>query len=391
MPAAVIGGLLLGVLEAFSSALLTSGLKDGIAFLVLSVVLLLRTVNLRDLRLGSLLRRARMSLGSLVTSHRKDWLGLAGLALFLGTLPLWLNSPYALSTLILIGIYSIVTIGLCLLMGYAGRFSLGQAAFFGLGAYGSAILTVRFAWSPWLALAAAAPITAVIALLFGLPSFGCAAITSPWARWPLGSSSRSRNEWKVYTGGPTGLPGIPRLTLSGVPLKGDVVYYYLVWACALAALALGLNIVNSRFGRALRAIRASEPAAQSLGIAVGRYKLLTFVVSAVYASVAGSLYVHYMNFVSPRAFDFSVVGASGGDGRHRRPRQRMGRAVRCSGGGARNRDPARGAATYHPERIRRAHHHRVRAGAGCHHDFHAAGIDPRRHGDISQACSKLMA
>ncbi len=88
---------------------------------------------------------------------RRNLLGLAALGLFLGTLPLWLRSSYALSTLTFIGIDTIVTLGLCLLMGYAGQISLGQAAFFALGAYGSAILTTRLGWSPWLA-----------ALLFGL-------------------------------------------------------------------------------------------------------------------------------------------------------------------------------------------------------------------------------
>jgi branched-chain amino acid transport system permease protein len=248
-----------------------------------------------------------MSLGSLLVSRRKDWWGLVALAVFLATLPLWLNSPYALSTLILIGIYSIVTIGLCLLMGYAGQISLGQAAFFGLGAYGSGILTVKLAWSPWLALPAAAALTACVALLFGLPIFRLRGHYLAMGTLAFGFIIEIvMNEWKAYTGGPTGLPGIPRLTIGGLPLKSDLVYYYLVWACAVVALLLGLNIVNSRFGRALRAIRASEPAAQSLGVDVARYKLLTFVVSSVYASIAGSLYAHYMIFISPGAFDFSV-------------------------------------------------------------------------------------
>jgi len=240
-------------------------------------------------------------------SRRRDWLGLAGLVLVLGTLPLWLSSPYALSTLVLIGIYSIVTIGLCLLMGYAGQISLGQAAFFGLGAYASAILTVRLHWSPWLALPAAALLTGLIALLFGLPMFRLRGHYLAMGTLAFGFIVELvLNEWKAYTGGPSGLPGIPRLTIAGTPLRTDMVYYYLVWGFAILALVLGLNIVNSRFGRALRAIRASETAAQSLGIDVARYKLLTFVVSAVYASVAGSLYAHYMIFVSPTAFDFST-------------------------------------------------------------------------------------
>lgn len=240
-------------------------------------------------------------------SRRRDWLGLALLALALGTLPLWLRSPYALSTLVLIGIYSIVTIGLCLLMGYAGQISLGQAAFFGVGAYASAVLTARMHWSPWTALPVAALLTGAIALLFGLPIFRLRGHYLAMGTLALGFVVELvLSEWKTVTGGPSGLPGIPRLTIGGAPLRTDLAYYYLVWACALVALALGLNIVNSRYGRALRAIRGSELAAQSLGIDVARHKLLTFVVSALYAGVAGSLYAHYMIFVSPTAFDFAT-------------------------------------------------------------------------------------
>ncbi len=240
-------------------------------------------------------------------SQRRNLTGLLILALFLATLPLWLNSPYALSNMILIGIYTIVTLGLCLLMGYAGQISLGQAAFFGLGAYGSAVLTVRLGWSPWLALVAAALGTGVIAYLIGIPIFRLRGHYLAMGTLAFGVIVYIvLNEWKAVTGGPTGLPGIPRLMLGSIVLKGDLAYYYLVWLFALAALVIALNIVNSRFGRALRAIRDSEMAAESLGIQAMRYKLRVMVTSALYASVAGSLYAHYMIFVSPTRFDFST-------------------------------------------------------------------------------------
>lgn len=244
--------------------------------------------------------------GRAVGQHR-NLTGILLLALFMGTLPLWISTPYVLSTLVLMGIYSIVTIGLCLLVGYAGQISLGQAAFFGLGAYGSAILSTRFGWSPWLALVASALITGAIAYLVGIPIFRLRGHYLAMGTLAFGVIVHIvMSEWKAYTGGPTGLPGIPRLMIGGFPLKSDLVYYYLVWAFVLAALAIALNIVNSRFGRALRAIRASEPAAESLGVPITQYKLQALVVSAIYASVAGSLYAHYMIFVSPSAFDFGV-------------------------------------------------------------------------------------
>ena len=239
--------------------------------------------------------------------QRRNLVGLGALTLFVATLPLWLNSPYALSTLILIGIYTIVTLGLSLLMGYAGQISLGQAAFFGLGAYGSAVLTVQAGWSPWLALIASALGTGLIAYLIGIPIFRLRGHYLAMGTLAFGVIVHIvLNEWKVVTGGPSGLPGIPRLTVGGLVLKGDLVYYYLVWLLVLVALVIALNIVNSRFGRALRAIRDSELAAESLGVEATRCKLQAMVTSALYASVAGSLYAHYMIFVSPSAFDFDT-------------------------------------------------------------------------------------
>ena len=209
-----------------------------------------------------------------------------------------------MDTMVRIGILTIVVVGLNLLMGYAGQISLGHGAFYGLGAYGSAILTTRLGWSPWLAVPAAAGITALAALLFGLPTFRLRGHYLAMGTLALGFIVELvLNEWKAYTGGPTGLPGIPRFTIAGEPLRTDRVYFYLVWACALVALLLGLNLVNSRWGRALRAIRASEQAAQSLGIDVARFKLLAFIVSAVYASVAGSLYGVRVLLVRPMYAD----------------------------------------------------------------------------------------
>ena len=242
-------------------------------------------------------------------SQRRNLIGLAVFAVGLGLVPLLFHTPYALSTMVFIGIYSIVTMGLCLLMGYAGQVSLGQAAFFGLGAYGSAILTTRFEWSPWIAMVVSAAGTGAVGYLIGMPIFRLRGHYLAMGTLALGIIvTIIADEWKVYTGGPTGLPGVPRLTLGGVPIKSDIAYYYLVWVFVFVALLVGLNIVHSRFGRALRAIRDSEPAAESLGIQVESYKLRTLAVSAVYASVAGSLYVHYMIYISPSAagLDLSI-------------------------------------------------------------------------------------
>jgi branched-chain amino acid transport system permease protein len=248
-----------------------------------------------------------MPLNRAAANRRANLVGLIALVLLLGTLPVWLHTPYALSTMTLIGIYSIVTVGLCLLMGYGGQVSLGQAAFFGLGAYGSGMLTVRLGWSGWVAIVVSALGTGLVAYLIGIPIFRLRGHYLAMGTLAFGVIVNIvANELKAYTGGPTGLPGIPRLSIGGWVIKSDLAHYYLVWGLALLAVLSALNIVHSRFGRALRAIRDGEAAAESLGVDIGHYKLQVMVTSAVYASVAGSLYAHYLTFVSPTAFDFSV-------------------------------------------------------------------------------------
>lgn len=222
-------------------------------------------------------------------------------------LPLLFPSPYALSNLTLIGIYTLVTLGLCLLTGYAGQASLGQAGFLALGAYGSAVLTARVGAPPVVAAIFAAGVTAGIAAVVGVPVLKLRGHYLAMGTLALGVVVNiGLREWKGVTGGPSGLAGITHLSVLGVTIDGDLSYFYAVWAVTAAAVVISLNVVDSRFGRSLRAIRASEAAAESVGVDVGRAKLLVFVLAAVYASLAGSLYAHYMTFISPLAFDLDM-------------------------------------------------------------------------------------
>ncbi len=237
----------------------------------------------------------------------RNAIALLAFTVLIAMLPLWVRSPYLLSTAIFIGISAIVTLGLCLLMGYAGQVSLGHAAFWGIGAYTSAILTVRLDLSPWLAMLAGILVTAGVAYLIAIPIFRLREHYLAMATLGLGIiASLAFGEFREITGGPSGLPGVPRLSVGTFVFAGDLEYYYLVWAVVLVLIGLSLNIVNSRVGRALRAVHGSETAAESVGVDAGRYKLQVLVLSAAYASLAGSLYVHYMQFVSPQAFDFGV-------------------------------------------------------------------------------------
>ena len=207
------------------------------------------------------------------------------------------------------GIWSLVTIGLSLLMGYAGQISLGQAAFYGIGAYVSAILTVHFGLNPWLCMVIGMAVAAVVAVMVGVPSLKLRGHYLAMATLAFGIIVYIIfNEEGEWTGGPDGMSGIPGLNLFGFEFDSVEKYYYLVWFFVFAAFIFTINIIQSRSGRALRAIHISEAAANAMGINVSRFRIIVFVYSGILASLAGSLYAHYMNFVNPTSFDlfFSI-------------------------------------------------------------------------------------
>ncbi len=211
--------------------------------------------------------------------------------------------------MIFAGIYCLITIGLSLLMGYAGQISLGHGAFYGIGAYISAILTTRFGWNPWSCMVIGAVITSIVAFVVGAPSLKLKGHYLAMATLAFGVIVFIIfNEEIEWTGGPDGMTGISGLTLFGFPLNTVERYYYFVWGIVLAVFIFTVNIIQSGSGRALRAIHSSEAAAMAMGVDVSRYKIMVFTYSAALASVAGSLYAHYLNFVNPSSFDifFSI-------------------------------------------------------------------------------------
>ncbi|MBI5166348.1 MAG: branched-chain amino acid ABC transporter permease [candidate division NC10 bacterium] len=233
------------------------------------------------------------------------YLPLTLFSLVVALVPLVVKSNYYLSVLIFIGIHAIMVMGLCLLMGYAGQVSLGHAAFYGLGAYISAILTTTYQVPPWAALALAALFTAVVAYLIGIPILRLTGNFLAMATLGFGIIVYMvLINWVELTGGPSGLSAIPPLSLAGLTFDKDYKFYYLVWTAVFAILSLSLNVVNSRVGRALRSIHGSEIAANTVGVNTARYKVKVFTMSAVYASLAGSLYAHYLTFVNPSPFGF---------------------------------------------------------------------------------------
>lgn len=205
------------------------------------------------------------------------------------------------------GLHVILAVGLNLLMGYAGQISLGHAAFFGIGAYASAILTTRWAWPGLLAMAAGLLLAGGIAWLFARPILRLRGHYLAMATLGFGIIIHVLMvQATPWTGGPDGLAGIPPLNLFGWVVSGDAQWYGVISAAMLLTLWLSLNLVDSRAGRALRAVRGSEFAAQMMGIDAARAKTQAFVVSALFAAFAGSLFAHQQAFVSPDSFNLTI-------------------------------------------------------------------------------------
>jgi branched-chain amino acid transport system permease protein len=235
----------------------------------------------------------------------KDIFGFAALAFFIIILPFFVESRYYYIVLNVIGLNTIVVIGLNLLIGFAGQISLGHAAFYGLGSYFSGSLTVNYGFSLWPAMLAGMLATGVIAFLIGYPSLKLKGHYLVMATLGFGIIVNIlMGELEQFTGGHDGLMGIPPLAIGGLTFDTDLKNFYLIWAFVFACMLAARNLLNSRVGRALRAIHGSETAAASLGVNTAGYKVKVFVLSAVFASIAGSLYAHYITFISPSTYDF---------------------------------------------------------------------------------------
>lgn len=241
--------------------------------------------------------------------HKARYIGIALFLIALAAMPFIVRNPYLIGLMVFIGLYSISVMGIVLLMGYAGQISLATSVFYGLGAYSTALLTTRAHFNGWLAMAIGCIISGTLAAtvarpILKLPGFVLGGITFALA---LIFDSLAMN-LVDFTGGATGITDIPRLSIGGIVIKSDLQYYVLVWIAAVLLLVLSLNLVNSGIGRALRSLHVhaggSEVAAQTLGINTTNLKAQVFALSAVYASIAGSLFAHYLTAVNPDATNF---------------------------------------------------------------------------------------
>lgn len=204
-------------------------------------------------------------------------------------------------------VFIIATMGLNLTVGYAGQKSLGHAAFFGIGAYTVAIL-MKAGLSFWIGLPAAALICFVVGLLLGFPALRVQTIYLAFATLGFNTAVwlvMRNEEW--LTGGTFGINNIARPEFFGISLEGNLAYYYFALATTLVLGFLQWGLLRSPWGKAFTALRDNPIRAESLGIDIRRYTLLSFAFGAVYAGIAGALFASLVQFIEPAPF---TVGSS---------------------------------------------------------------------------------
>lgn len=234
----------------------------------------------------------------------RAYAGLGVVVAILAVLPFVVPNSFYLDLAIRMAINAVIVLGLNLLIGFAGQISLGHAAFIGIGAYASAVLPTHFGWHPLAAVAAGAVTAALLAALVARPIFKLKGHYLAMATLGLGIivNITLRTE-AAFTGGPDGMP-VPPMSLMGFELANDKQWYWVVAFLLSVSVWASLNLIDSPFGRALRALHGSEVAAQVVGVDVVRYKVAIFVMSAVFASLMGSVTALYVGFVTPGIADF---------------------------------------------------------------------------------------
>lgn len=229
---------------------------------------------------------------------QKVWYGLLVLALLLAPL---LFSEYFISQLVFIWIYSVVGLGLMLLIGFTGQVSLGHAAFLAMGAYTEAYLQAR-GWPFLLSLSSAALVSGLTGVVVGLPALRVKGMYLAIATLSFGFIvEEAVTRADSITGGSSGI-SLGGLEIFGVPIDSEARFYYVTLLILVLSILGVMNLMRSPTGRAFVAIRDSEISAQSMGIHLARYKTIAFALSAALTGIAGALYAHKLRFLSPEQF-----------------------------------------------------------------------------------------
>lgn len=240
-----------------------------------------------------------------MSEQRKKLLAII-LVVIAALVPLVVSDDYIVRVLIMSGIFLILTLSLNLVTGYTGQFCLGWAAFYGIGAYTSALLVMKLGFSFWLSMPLAGLMSALFGILLGIPTMRLKDIYLAITTLGFGEIIRLiMLNWTDLTRGSMGLPGIPSPTIFSYEFSSNIPYYYLILALVLITIFSVRRIIDSRVGRALIAIREDDLAAKTMGIDITGYKILAFAVGAFFAGIAGAFYAHYTSFIDPHTFSFS--------------------------------------------------------------------------------------
>lgn len=219
-----------------------------------------------------------------------------------------MSGTYVIGVMCFVAVFGALGVGMGVLMEQAGIFSLAHPTWFGLGAYISGVLAVHGTTSPWLGSIIGAVCVAILSVLIGAPLLRLRGYYLACATFGLLLVVEiSLAQFGSITGGHEGLMGIPPLKMFGFTFETDLHYYYLSWSLCIACLWFLYNVMNSRVGRAVKAFNDSEIAASSMGVNVPVFKLKIFVLTAVMASLAGSLYTFYLRFTQPAIFGFPLL------------------------------------------------------------------------------------
>jgi ABC-type branched-subunit amino acid transport system ATPase component/ABC-type branched-subunit amino acid transport system permease subunit len=205
-----------------------------------------------------------------------------------------------------IGLYSIVSLGLVLLTGVGGLTSFGQAAFVGLGAYTTAYLSTAYGLSPWITLLGGLTLTFAISLFLGFISLRLSGHYLPLGTIAWGISLYYLFGNMEFLGGYTGISSLPAINLFGLVFDSGRKFHYLIWTLVLLALLSIHNLLDSRSGRAIRALKGGGLMAESFGVDTARMKIVIFIYAALLASLSGWLYAHLLRFVNPTPFSINA-------------------------------------------------------------------------------------
>ncbi len=218
----------------------------------------------------------------------------------------WVLPQFYVTLLNYVGLYSLVALGIVLLTGVAGQISFGQAAFVGVGAYATAVLTTRYGFSPWMTLPIALALTVLVAWLVGLITLRMSGHFLPLGTIAWGVSLYYLFGTVPLLGGFGGLSDIPTLSIGDFQFTSLGRFYYLIWGVMLAALWATANLLDSRNGRAIRALKGRATMAEAFGVVPSKLRIQVFILAAVLAALSGWLFAHMQRFINPTPFSINM-------------------------------------------------------------------------------------